>query len=112
MESRFADLGGSVGHHDYGQPLSHWCFQMESDRTSHVCVISQNWAGQPLDSYETMLKFIRTSTTKTGFHCLAYFDRRKYQSKLKLSPDQKANLNVHYHRLFPEWNYTIRPHDA
>jgi len=76
------------------------------------CAISQNWAGQPLDSYETMLKFIRTSTTKTGFHCLAHFDRRKYHSKQKLSPDEKANLNVYYHRLFPEWNYTIKPHDA
>ena len=74
------------------------------------CVISQNWAGQPLDSYETMLKFIRTSTTQTGFRCLAHFDRRKYQSKQKLSPDQKANLNVRYHRLLPEWNYTIKPH--
>ena len=76
------------------------------------CVISQHWAGQPLDSYETMLKFIRTSTTQTGFRCLAYFDRRKYQAKLKLSPDQKANLNLHYYRLFPQWNYTIQPHHA
>lgn len=74
------------------------------------CVISQNWAEQPLDSYETMLKFIRTSKTQTGFRCLAYFDRRKYLSKQKLSPDHKANLNVHYHRLLPEWNYTIKPH--
>jgi len=42
------------------------------------CVISQNWAGQPLISYETVLKFIRTSTTETGFHCAAYFDRKRY----------------------------------
>ena len=73
-------------------------------------IISQNWAGQPLDSYETMLKFIRTSTTQTGFHCLAYFDRRKYQCKQKLSQEDKANLNLHHYRLFPEWNYTIQPH--
>jgi len=76
------------------------------------CVISQNWAGQPLDSYETMLKFIRTSTTKTGFRCLAHFDQRKYSTKQKLSPDEKANLNLHYPRLLPEWNYTIKPHDT
>lgn len=74
------------------------------------CVISQNWAGQPLDSYETMLKFIRTSTTQTGFRCLAHFDRRKYPSKQKLSPAEKANLNISYYRIFPEWNYTIKPH--
>lgn len=73
-------------------------------------VISQNWAGQPLLSYETMLKFIRTSKTQTGFRCLAYLDRRKYQTKQKVSPDEKANLNLHLHRLFPKWNYTIKPH--
>lgn len=72
--------------------------------------ISKNWAGQPLLSYETMLKFIRTSKTETGFRCLAYLDRRKYQTKQKVSPDEKANLNLQLHRLFPEWNYTIMPH--
>ena len=74
------------------------------------CLISQNWAGQPLDSYETMLKFIRTSKTQTGFRCLAHFDQRNYQTKQKLSHEEKANLNLHYDRLFPEWNYTIKPH--
>jgi len=76
------------------------------------CIISQNWAGQPLDTYETMLKFIRTSKTQTGFRCRAHFDRRSYQTKQKLSADQKDNLNLHYDRLFPEWNYTIKPHDT
>ena len=73
-------------------------------------VISSNWAGQPLDRYETMLKFIRTSKTATGFRCLAHFDRRKYQTGLKIEPDEKKNLNIHFHRRFPQWNYTIKPH--
>jgi hypothetical protein len=73
-------------------------------------VISSNWAGQPLDRYETMLKFIRTSKTVTGFCCLARFDRRKYQTGLKIGPDEKQNLNIHFHRRFPNWNYTIKPH--
>lgn len=72
-------------------------------------VISQNWAGEPLVSYETVLKFIRTSETETGFHCLAYFDRKHYQTKRKVTPEEKANVNLHPHKLFPEWNYTIRP---
>lgn len=74
------------------------------------CIISENWAGQPLDRYETMLKFIRSSQTQTGFRCLAHFDRRKYQTKQKLSQEEKANLNLRRDRLFPEWNYTIKPH--
>jgi len=74
------------------------------------CVISHNWAGQPLVSYETVLKFIRTSKTETGFYCSAYFDRKHYQTKRKVTLEQKANVNLHPHKLFPEWNYTIRPH--
>lgn len=73
-------------------------------------IISLNWAGQPLDKYETMLKFIRTSKTTTGFRCLAGFDRRKYQTKKKVSPEDKKNLNIRFHRHFPHLNYTIRPH--
>ena len=73
-------------------------------------VISSNWAGLPLVSYETMLKFIRTSKTETGFCCLAYFDRKGYQTKDKVTPEEKENLNLHRHNLFPVWNYTIKPH--
>lgn len=72
-------------------------------------VISQNWSGQPLVSYETVLKFIRASKTETGFHCSAYFDRKHYQIKRKVTPEEKAKVNLHPHKLFPEWNYTIRP---
>lgn len=72
-------------------------------------VISQNWAGQPLVSFETVLKFIRTSKTETGFCCSAYFDRKHYKTKRKVSPEEKENVNLHPHKLFPEWNYTIRP---
>jgi len=72
-------------------------------------VISQNWAGQPLVSFETVLKFIRTSTTSTGFHCSAYFNRKRYPIKRKITPEEKAKVNLHPHKLFPEWNYTIRP---
>ena len=72
-------------------------------------VISQNWAGQPLISYETVLKFIRTSKTETGFCCRAYFDRKHYKTKRKVTPEEKASVNLHPHKLFPQWNYTIRP---
>ena len=30
------------------------------------CEISKNWAGRPLDSYETILKYLRTTRTATG----------------------------------------------
>jgi hypothetical protein len=34
--------------------------------------ISKNWAAEPLDSYEKMLKFIRTTGTQTGLVVTAF----------------------------------------
>ncbi len=76
------------------------------------CFISSNWAGQPLVSYETMLKFIRTTRTETGLSCQARLDRTKYATGLKVSAAEKASINLKLHRIFPNWNYTIEPHAA
>lgn len=75
-------------------------------------LISANWAGQPLVSYETVLKFIRTTASAQGFRCAAWLDRRTYSLKVKLAPAERAGIKYHAHRLFPHWNYTIRPHSA
>lgn len=72
--------------------------------------ISSNWVGQPLSSYETMLKFIRTAKTATGRACQARLDRKGYESGLKVKPKQKAQINLQPHRFLPSYNYTIRPH--
>jgi hypothetical protein len=73
--------------------------------------INLNWAGQPLVSYETVLKFIRTTRTETGFQCQARLDTTIYETGLKITAAEKAHLNLQPHRVFPEWNYTIRPCD-
>jgi hypothetical protein len=41
--------------------------------------ISRNWAGEPLASYEKILKFIRTTKTSTGLKVRAWLDRRVYR---------------------------------
>jgi hypothetical protein len=73
------------------------------------CHISANWAGEPLVRYETVLKFIRTTVTKTGLSCTAYLDRKKYPTKIVVTPEQKATIHLRRHRTLPKWNYTIRP---
>jgi hypothetical protein len=73
--------------------------------------ISLNWAGQPLVSYETMLKFVRTTRTETGFRCRARLDTATYETGRKITAKEKADIILQPHRVFPEWNYTIRPHD-
>lgn len=72
--------------------------------------ISANWAGEPLVRFETVLKFIRTTTTSTGLCCTAYLDRRHYQTKLTLTKEQKASICLTGQRVLPKRNYTIRPH--
>lgn len=71
--------------------------------------ISGNWAGQPLSSYETVLKFIRTTKTATGLACQAQLDRRVYETGVKVSSEQKAQVNLQPHRILPHYNYTIQP---
>ena len=73
-------------------------------------LISANWAGQPLLSYETVVKFIRTTRSEQGFECQARLDRTIYPTKVKLSPEERAQIDCRPHRLYPQWNYTIRPH--
>ena|SRR5271157_5394073 len=72
--------------------------------------ISLNWAGQPLESYETVLKFIRTTRTESGLRCRAWLDPRDYPTGLKITAEQKAEINLKPHRVLPNWNYTIEPH--
>jgi len=72
--------------------------------------ISSNWAGEPLVSYETVLKFIRTTRTETGLRCKAYLDKTFYKTGWQLTPKQKAQINLVPHRVLPKFNYTIKPH--
>jgi len=75
------------------------------------CYISRNWSGQPLISFETVLKFIRTTRTETGLRCRARLDRRTYEIGAKITPQQKQEINLQPHRILPQYNYTIRPHE-
>jgi DDE family transposase len=73
-------------------------------------VISGNWAGEPLVSYETVLKHIRTARTETGFRCRACLDRKNYPTRQRVTPEDKARVRLKPSRILPKWNYTIRPH--
>ena len=73
------------------------------------CHISRNWAGQPLRTYEMVLKFIRTTRTNVGLRCRAYLDTADYPTRVKLTPEQKSQIHLVRHRVLPKWNYTIKP---
>lgn len=74
------------------------------------CPIESNGSGQPLVSYETIVKFIRTTRTETGLRCRAYLDPKNYVTGQKITATQKSEIVLKPHRVLPRWNYTIEPH--
>jgi hypothetical protein len=71
--------------------------------------VSRNWAGEPLDSYQKILNYARTTRTQTGLQVTAYLDRRSYPCGLKPTPEEVASLRLRRHETLPNWNYTIKP---
>ena len=71
--------------------------------------ISQNWAGQPLASWDTMLGYLRGTTTATGLTVRAALHDATYQTGESVSDAVMATLNLTRHAVCPTWNYTLRP---
>ena len=98
------DLEITVTHYPPGaskwNPIDHRMFSL----------ISANWAGEPLVSYEKMLGYLRGTRSAEGFRCRAMLDRWSYVAGGEVAPKEKAAVNLQAHRILPAWNYTIRPH--
>jgi hypothetical protein len=71
--------------------------------------VSKNWAAKPLDSYETILKYARSTATSTGLAVKAYIVQRDYQNGVKITDEQMKHLRLHPHNTQPARNYTLRP---
>ena len=75
------------------------------------CEISKNWAGEPLKNYETILNYICTTKTKTGLEVNASIDEAIYEKGIKISDQQLKKINIKYHDILPQWNYSIFPYE-
>ena len=97
------DLAVTVAHYPTGtskwNPIEHRLFSE----------ISKNWAAEPLSSYQKILNFLRTTTTKTGLAVSAYLDRAHYPTGLDADPALFRSLRLRPHKTLPAWNYTITP---
>ncbi|MEA5464910.1 ISAzo13 family transposase [Leptothoe sp. PORK10 BA2] len=71
--------------------------------------ISLNWAGVPLRSLKIILNLIRGTTTDTGLKVQAALIRRHYATKVKVSDQEMAMLNLSRRSICPQWNYILRP---
>jgi hypothetical protein len=75
-------------------------------------LISINWAGEPLVSYEVVLMLIRGTTSKTGFRCDACLDSAEYPTEVKVSKAQRATIRLERRPFLPQLNYAVLPHDS
>jgi hypothetical protein len=71
--------------------------------------ISCNWAGVPLRTWDTLLAFIRGTTTSSGLTVRAVLKRGEYPTGHKITDAQMDALRIERHAVCPQWNYTIRP---
>lgn len=71
--------------------------------------VSKNWAAEPLDTYDKILNFIRTTRTQTGLRVRAYLDRTDYQTGITPDAQTLQQLRLRPNTMLPEWNYTISP---
>jgi hypothetical protein len=74
--------------------------------------ISQNWAGHPLATRETMLGYLRGTTTQAGLTVRAALHDGAYRTGERVSDAEMATLTLTRHAVCPTWNYTLRPRPA
>ena len=73
--------------------------------------ISKNWKGTPLINFETVLKYTKTTKTKSGLTVDAILEKKQYKKGIKADKKEIANLNLKKHEINNSWNYTIFPQE-
>ena len=73
------------------------------------CHITQNWRGRPLESLETVVNLIGSTTTTAGLRIRAGLDRNRYEKGLKVTAEELAALNLRAAPVLGQWNYVIAP---
>ena len=71
--------------------------------------ISKNWAGKPLESFETVVKCIRATRTSSGLRVSARLLQKEYENGEKVSDTGMKELSISRHEVLPDWNYTLAP---
>ena len=77
-----------------GNPIEHRLFSE----------ISKNWAGKPLDSYETILNYIRTTKTSTGLRVRSHLVQQQYEKGIKITDEQMNKICITKDTSLPKWN--------
>jgi Rhodopirellula transposase DDE domain len=122
-----ADGGGSNGHRSRLWKVSLQALADELNLKLFVChfppgtskwnkiehrlfsFITQNWRGKPLVSHKAIVNLIANTTTRAGLIVKAALDTNRYETEIKISDDQLAQIKLMRHKFHGDWNYTISP---
>lgn len=72
-------------------------------------MVSLNWRGKPLESLETIIELISSTTTSTGLKVYAQLDDRTYERGIEVTDQQLATVNITRDPFHDDWNYTVSP---
>lgn len=73
------------------------------------CHITENWRGRPLVSQAVIVNLIGNTTTESGLTIKAQLDKNSYQTGIKVSDQELAQVHITKHKFHGDWNYTISP---
>lgn len=106
LQERLSDRFGlavTVGHYPSGcskwNPIEHRLFSF----------ISLNWRGKPLRTWETLLNYLRGTTTESGVTVDAWLVEQDYPTGQTVSDPVMKTLALERHAVCPKWNYTLHP---
>jgi hypothetical protein len=71
--------------------------------------ITQNWRGRPLESVQTIVQLISSTTTKAGLQVKAALDDNHYETGIKVSDAELAAVRLTKAKSMGQWNYSIKP---
>ncbi len=70
--------------------------------------ITKNWRGRKLESFQTIVNLIGSTSTTTGLKVTAKLDDKEYEGGLKVSDDEFSAIMIQKHDFHgDDWNYTI-----
>lgn len=71
--------------------------------------ISQNWKGEPLINYQTIVQLIAATKTSAGLSVTCKLDRRRYHPGKVVSDEQMRSIQIKRNEFHGDWNYEILP---
>jgi len=102
----FADKTGLIIHVSHFPPGTSKWNKIEHRLFSYI---SKNWRAKPLISLSVMVNLIGATTTEEGLVVKANIDEKIYETGIKVTEEQKKNINIERDEFHGEWNYCIKP---